>query len=163
MIKQDELKELIYYNPETGIFTNKVTRNSRAIKGKELNPSNNGKYGIVTINKQKYYLHILAWFYSYGVWPSSKIDHKNRVTTDNRIDNLRKATNQQNQSNKGIQKNNKTGFKGVSIEGTKYKAQIQKDGKGITIGRFNTAKEAAIAYDEKALEVFGTFAFTNFK
>ena len=98
----------------------------------------------------------------HGKWPIDNIDHINNITSDNRICNLREATSSQNQANSPIQKNNTTGYKGVSVEGIKYKATIQVNKKSITIGRFSSAEEAAIAYDIKAIEVFGTFAYTNF-
>lgn len=163
MLTQEKLKELIDYNQETGIFTNKVTRNSRAVKGAQLNPKNHGRYGVVTINKIKYRLHRLAWFYVYGIWPENQIDHINGDTTDNRICNLRDATNQQNQYNsKVINKSSK--FKGVHFESftNKWKVQIRINKKQVTIGRYKTEVEAAKAYDSKAKEVFGEFARLNF-
>lgn len=161
MITQDELKELLDYNPETGLFTNKVTRNSRSVKGTTLNPSNDGKYGSVKINKQKYMQHRLAWFYMYGTWPKNQIDHINRIGSDNRICNLRESTPRQNAYNtKGLNKSSQ--YKGVSIEGNRWKAQIRIKGVKITIGRFDIEKDAAIAYDDKAKETQGEFAVLNF-
>ncbi len=57
--------------------------------------------------------------------------------------------------------NNKTGFTGVYAENKRYRAIISIDGKAVHIGMFNTAKEAALAYNIKAKEVFGERARIN--
>jgi hypothetical protein len=161
MITQEELKEILDYNPDTGIFTNRVTRNSRAVKGTNLNPTNEGNYGSVHINKQKYLQHRLAWFYVYGKWPKEQLDHINRIKSDNRISNLRECSPRENSYNtKGQNKTSK--YKGVSLDNNKWKAQIRINGIKTTIGRFNTEIEAAKAYDEKAKEFQGDFAVLNF-
>ena len=160
MVTQEQLKELINYNSETGIFTNKVTRNSRAVKGQELNPSNEGRYGAVQLNKQKYLLHRLAWFYINGTWPKDQIDHINGIKTDNRISNLRECTNQQNSYNrKGREGTSK--YKGVHAHGNKWRAKVTISGKQIIIGSFNTEKEAALAYNKQVKVIHGEFAVLN--
>jgi hypothetical protein len=90
-------------------------------------------------------------------------DHINGITLDNRKCNLRTATNSQNQCNKKIQLNNTSGYKGVSWSkrANKWKAQIQYNNKYIYLGYFNAAEEAAISYNNKALELFGEFAKVN--
>lgn len=91
------------------------------------------------------------------------IDHYNRNKKDNRIENLRDATNSQNRANAIKDRNSNNNFKGVNITPYgKYRAVIYKDKKKYNIGNFKTEKEAAIAYDKKARELFGDFAFTNF-
>ena len=160
MITQDELKKLLDYNPETGIFTNKVTRNSRAVKDRELNPSNEGRYGVVQINKQKYLLHRLAWFYTYGTWPKDQIDHINRNTRDNSIVNLRECTQQQNTYNT-IGKNKTSKYKGVHRHGNKWRAKITVQGKQIILGSFEKEIDAANAYNKQAELIHGEFAVLN--
>lgn len=92
-----------------------------------------------------------------GLW-----DHINRHGLDNRKCNLRSSTARQNTYNRRISIVNKSGFKGVSLlPSGKWIAQIQF-GKNRTIGRFETALEAARAYDECALRDFGEFAYLNF-
>lgn len=89
------------------------------------------------------------------------IDHKNRIKTDNRKTNLRVATNQQNNMNRGINRNSTTGVKGVSKSKNekKYIAYIYKDGRHIHIGTYDTLKEARQARIQKEVELFGEFAF----
>jgi hypothetical protein len=98
--------------------------------------------------------------------PGQEVDHINRNKLDNRRDNLRYVTKQQNQMNQGVQKRSKSStFKGVTYHGKtgKWRAYIKKDGKGKFLGVFKTEIEAAKAYDQKALELFGQYAGTNFQ
>jgi hypothetical protein len=94
-----------------------------------------------------------------------EVDHKQGGTLDNQESNLRLCTEARNQWNQRIRSDNTSGYKGVSLDkqNGKWKAIIWKDRHPIFIGRFNTPEEAAHAYDEKASELFGEFAKTNFK
>lgn len=91
-------------------------------------------------------------------------DHINGDHLDNRDENLRPATHQKNMMNRGPQKNNKSGYKGVSWIANKRKwhAQIKFNGVHIFIGYFVDKIDAARAYDRKAIELFREFAYTNF-
>lgn len=93
-----------------------------------------------------------------------QVDHINHDTLDNRRSNLRLATRSQNQINSGKRKVNKSGYKGVSFykETKKWKARINYNNKNIHLGYFTDIKEAARAYDAKASEIFGKFAFLNY-
>jgi hypothetical protein len=86
-------------------------------------------------------------------------DHINRNTLDNRRSNLRLATPQQNQQNKGVQRNNTSGFKGVSRQkrSGKWKAEIKSGGKKIWLGEFDSPEEAYVAYCKAAKELHGEF------
>ena len=88
------------------------------------------------------------------------IDHINGNTLDNRKVNLRIATRQQNNANRIVK--NTLGYRGVRINGNRYGAQIKFNGELIWLGTFDTKEEAAIAYDKKAVELFGEFAVLNF-
>lgn len=89
-----------------------------------------------------------------------EIDHKNSNGLDNRRENLRSATHQQNCANRPAQ--NKTGYKGVRFTRGKFEAQITTNGRAQYLGRFVNAEDAAKAYDIAAKETFGEFARTNF-
>jgi len=95
-------------------------------------------------------------------------DHINGNTLDNRKENLRLCTCAQNQWNRGPNKNNKSGFKGVSTrarfagKSKPWKAAIMVNRKTIQIGFYATPEEAARAYDIKAKELHGEFAYLNF-
>lgn len=94
------------------------------------------------------------------------IDHRDRNGLNNRRSNMRLCTNSQNQANAKRRIDNKTGHKGVQIDNyakqlgrpSIFRASIMHKGKLIRIGRFRTKKEAKMAYDRKALELFGDFA-----
>lgn len=91
-------------------------------------------------------------------------DHKDGDGLNNQKDNLRPATNSQNQANAKISSRNKSGYKGVSwhSEGKCWVAKIRADDKQHHLGLFLDPKDAALAYDEAARRLFGEFARTNF-
>jgi len=93
----------------------------------------------------------------------NQVDHKNRNTLDNRKENLRLADIFLNNINKGILKNNTSGYKGVSWHkyNQKWYAQTSFHNKRIHLGYFNSAREAALAYNKKAKELFGEYAYLN--
>lgn len=88
------------------------------------------------------------------------VDHINRDGLDNRKENLRPANNSKNQQNRGVQKNNTSGHKGVSFKKSRnrFRSQIRLDGKFIFLGYFKTAEEASKAYIEAAKKLYGGFA-----
>ena len=90
------------------------------------------------------------------------VDHINGDGLDNRKINLRICNHNENICNSKLRKNNTTGYKGVDIKRKKYRSRIQLNKKSIVIGSFDTAIEAARAYDRKAIELFGKYANTNF-
>lgn len=93
-----------------------------------------------------------------------KTDHRNHNGLDNRKQNLRIATNSENQQNQKIRKNGTSQYKGVSWN-SKHKlwyAQIKLNNKVKWLGDYKNEIEAAKAYDEAAKELFGEFALTNF-
>lgn len=130
------------------------------------------------VNKHKWYCS----FYGYAVREDRKnhiiglhtfimntpdgyeIDHRNLDKLDNRKENLRICTNKQNARNK-FQKNNKTGYKGVSIstwnKSNPYRVTINLNKKQIQVGYFKTAIEAAKAYNEVVKKYHGEFAYIN--
>ena len=91
------------------------------------------------------------------------VDHIDNDGFNNQRSNLRICTHAENMHNSRIHKNNKSGYKGVSITtwGNKYRATIIFNKKSIYIGSYLTPREAAIAYDKKAVELFGKFANLN--
>lgn len=92
-----------------------------------------------------------------------KVNHINGIFWDNRRENLRLADHQQCSATGKMKKSNKSGFKGVHRHKTNgnYVACISPHGRSIHLGVFDTAEEAAAAYDVAAVEYFGEFADTN--
>jgi hypothetical protein len=93
----------------------------------------------------------------------TQVDHINHILLDNRRENLRLATGTQNQGNRRMSANNRSGFKGVywSKDRNLWVGQIRVAKKTYWLGYFETAKDAARAYDTAAREAFGEFAFLN--
>jgi hypothetical protein len=92
----------------------------------------------------------------------SRVDHINGDGLDNRRVNLRPASTAQNARNRGRQANNTSGFKGVYIRGSRWRAMIQVDGRLIHLGSHSDPESAARAYDSAASQHFGEFAHLNF-
>jgi hypothetical protein len=155
-ISQLELKEILRYNQDTGLFywnspgvgrKNILTRPAGSLRL-------NGYVGIC-INQKAYYAHRLAWLYVTGLFPTNQIDHINHNRSDNRFINLREASNSTNGVNQSLSSNNKSGFNGVSWDKRRRKfiSYIMKEGKSYYLGAFNAPEEASEAYKEKAKEL----------
>ena len=158
------LRKTLSYDPETGVFTWKW----REDKSNKLNGRQTGKvagtltfYGYIHIGiNQRYYRgHRLAWLYVYGVWPIDQLDHINGNRADNRIFNLREATDEENRYNRKIYTSNSTGVAGVywDIRVQKYLARISKGRKRHRIGWFDTLEAAATARAAAEIKYFGEF------
>ena len=93
-------------------------------------------------------------------WPF--VDHRNGNALDNRRANLREATRSQNSANRRVPRTNKCGLKGVRFEAKRWRADIKVGGTSRYLGRFDTAEDAARAYDVAAREAWGEFAALNF-
>jgi len=91
------------------------------------------------------------------------IDHINMDKLDNRKSNLRFATNAENHANRGLNKNNSSGYKGVIFDESrrKWRAFIHVGGRSIFLGRFKKKDDAATAYNKAAENYFGNFARFN--
>jgi hypothetical protein len=165
MITQSELKQVLEYNPETGLFTWKKTVNTRAVIGSIAGWNINEGYIQISIYGKKYRAHRLAYLYMTGNFPENFIDHINHIKDDNRWTNLRDATNSQNQVNRLKLKNNTSGYKGVCWHKhhKKWSAQIMYMNKNIHLGKYTTPQEAYEAYKKKAIELYGEFACTQSK
>lgn len=161
-LTQNYLKSILEYSPETGIFTWKVSR-SCIRSGTIAGHLNYYGYIYISVDKKLYKLHRLAWFYMMGVWPKDNIDHINQIKTDNRWTNLRECTKSQNGANRPKQKNNSSGYKGVGWrkDTKKWRAYIKCNGQMMDLGCFIDKNDAAIAYNKKALKLFGEFAYLN--
>ena len=149
MITQQELKERLHYDLDTGIFTWLTCKQrSGKVPGDVAGGDNGNGYVVIKLNKYIYLAHRLAWLYVNGCWPREFIDHQNRVRSDNRYCNLREATRTENKRNQKIQSNNSTGFKGVCLKKStgKFRALCGVDGKQHEIGLYDTAEEAHDAY-----------------
>lgn len=148
-----DIRDLIDYNPETGVLTAKVNFSGRQAGSVIGSQTWQGYYAFSLFGK-KCFAHRLAWLLHYGEWPSQPIDHINGIKTDNSIRNLRLCSLSQNQFNKPTQKNNTTGVKGVywNKRDKRYVASVQFNGKKYSAGHhkdIESAKEAVMKLREK--------------
>lgn len=155
----ERLRELLAYDPGTGLFTWLVSRGpakAGALAG-SLSPIG---YFQIRIDQTLYYVHRLAWLYMTGEWPKDQIDHADGNKTNNRFANLREATQSENSANTGLRPHNTSGFKGAYwiAERQKWLASIKIEGRTKFLGYFLTAEEAHAAYKTAAERRFGAFA-----
>lgn len=152
----DRLRELLTYDPLTGVFVSNGSRGKVAM-GKPAGTKNAGCYVQICLDGRVYLAHRLAWFLHFGHWPKLPLDHVNRVRDDNRIENLREATNAENQQNRVTPKacNKSSSYLGVSWSkaANAWQARIQTNKKQRHIGFFRTEKEAGAAYLEEKRRV----------
>lgn len=160
-LTQAKVRELFDYH--NGMLLWKVKPLNRIRIGDwagSLNRSNG--YRIITINGKSYQEARIVFLWHHGYLPT-QIDHINRIRDDNRIENLREAIQNQNQWNRSKNKSSSSKYKGVYFNRneSKWQTQITKDRKMIYLGKFETEKEAALAYNQAAMELFGEFAHLN--
>lgn len=155
-ITHERVLELLTYDPETGVFRNRVFRSSVAKAGDIAGCRHNMGYWRIRLDRHYMLAHRLAWFYVHGVWPE-EIDHINRDRSDTRLANLRIATHSQNMMNKTCHKRGITGFKGVFKKRKSFEAAISVNGKKVRLGTFKTPEEAHAAYCRAARDICGEF------
>jgi hypothetical protein len=154
-----EAKRHLRYDPASGNF-HWLTQRGRKRVGDIAGCLKRTGYVEVRLFQGNYLGHRLAWLFTHGEWPSGQIDHANLNKSDNRISNLRLADPSLNRANTPIGPRNTSGFKGVSFSKNngKWVAYIRRNGRGSTIGYFDSAAEAGAAYEKRAAQVFGEFA-----
>lgn len=156
-LTQVRLKELLHYDPETGVFAWLVSWPQAGIMSgdvaggisgdasKELNGSG---YWRIRVDGVRYRAHRLAWLYMTGDWPHGDIDHENRNRSDNRWINLRPATRVQNGHNRSPSKKNTSGTCGVWERNGRWVAMIRNHGKAVFYGMFYTKEDAVLAIED---------------
>jgi hypothetical protein len=158
MLTQQRLKELVHYDPDTGIFI-WLSDKFNGIKAGDIagGPNSEG-YWRIYLDGMRLMAHRLAWLYVTGSWPTAQIDHINGIKGDNRLSNLREATNSQNHANRGRPVSNTSGLKGIDFLRGKWRARVRFQRAMIHIGMFNTCEEACAAYGAAVVKYFGEFA-----
>jgi len=160
MITQSELKQVLQYEPETGVFI-WITNHAHGSKKYGMSAGYRLASGHIRIKilGRGYPAHRLAWLYMTGEHPpTTDVDHVNMVPNDNRWCNLRLATVSQNHANKHGRLNSKSGLKGVSPSRGKWRASIKHQNKYKHIGVFNCPAAASFAYQVEADKLFGAYA-----
>lgn len=157
-ITPERLRDLLDYEPETGIFRWKVAT-GRTRPGKIAGTQNSDGYISICIDRYPYRAHRLAWAWVTGLWPAEDIDHINGQRSDNRFANLREATHWQNMHNMGARKRKDPSLPtGVTLKHGRYHARIRVDGQVMLLGSYETKDEASAAYQDAAKLYAGDFA-----
>ncbi len=159
-LTQDRLRELLHYDPDTGIFTWVATRGP-VNAGDVAGTIDSYGYVAIGIDGRKYHAHRLAFLYMTGSVPPVMADHIDMDTTNNAWTNLRPATRSQNGANRHVYANSQTRLKGVYKSGEKFKALITVDGKLKYLGTRETAEAAHALYAAAANDAFGEYARTE--
>jgi len=148
-VTQEQLKLYVSYAPMTGIFTRiKALGNQKARwENKPTGSVSGNGYILIGLLGRQVQAHRLAWLYMTGNLPKQDIDHINGNKKDNRWENLRDVSRAENLHNqRKSNKNNISGYLGVSVKRSKYQARIVAEGKCQSLGVFDTPEEAHEAY-----------------
>jgi len=145
-ITQERLKEVLDYNPETGVFL-WVYAAGNAPAGSEAGCLNADGYILIGIDGRSYLAHRLAVLYTDGYMPENTVDHIDRIPRHNWRLNLREASQQCQMRNRSMNKNNTSGINGVSWykPAGKWCVKIAVDYQNKHIGYFDNILEAAYA------------------
>lgn len=154
----DELLEYISVDVVSGTCAWIKSTNRKIKIGSVAGTSRKDGYTVINFKGKQFRRHRIVYYVSTGILPVM-IDHKKGVSFGDGIDNLQEVTNTQNTQKKGIQKNNTSGFIGVTWNtvNEKWIAQITIDGKVTYLGSFDDPEKANDAYKNSALLNFGTF------
>ena len=159
----EELREFLYYEPDTGLFRWKIARSGVRVDSVAGCTDVKG-YIVIMINYRFYKAHRLAWALYYNQDPGNmEIDHIDQNKSNNKIVNLRLANRGSNKAYAGPQKNNKLGVKGVYCRHGKFQTEIRKNGKKYHLGFYGTIEEASNVYWAAAEELYGEFAHEKCK
>jgi hypothetical protein len=145
---KEQLHQLLDYDKDTGVFTWKVKASIRSPAGSVAGTKNVNGYIVFKVMGKLFYAHRLAWAYVHGDMPSSGIDHINGNPSDNRLRNLREATQGQNNQNMCPRRKNSPYPIGVGFYKAygKWTARIHKDKKEYFLGYFDSCDDAQQAY-----------------
>lgn len=148
-----EIKEVYSYDPDTGEF-------KHIQSGRITLPTHSEGYHRVQFRGDRYFVHRLAYWWDSGEWPE-EVDHKNLNTSDNRLCNLRAATQKQNSCNRtprGVSR-----YRGVTWFSRNKKCGVclKKNGIPHYLGLFDSEHRAAVEYNKMAIELHGEFAVYN--
>jgi hypothetical protein len=154
----ERLRELLSYDPETGVFTWRVNRR-RWKAGQMAGTIVEKGYIRIRVDDRLYLAHRLAVLYVTGSWPADQVDHVNGVKADNRIANIRECTPGQNARNRKRRCGGASDLKGAyRASGGRWSSSITHNRRRFYLGVFDTQEEAHAAYCAAAQEHHGEFA-----
>jgi len=167
MITQKRLKELLNYDPETGIFNWLLNGKGRPFgkRAGTIVDQERRRHRIIMIDGNRHGSGRLAWLYMTGKWPENEIDHRDRDALNDSKSNLREATRQQNLQNRRKPKDCSSKYKGVYWEDSrkKWKAGIRINKVLKFLGRFDKELDAHEAFARVAKEKHDFFLPCGFE
>ena len=143
----ERLRELLDYNPITGLFTWRRTHHPKCQKGAVAGTKGTAQYTVICIDRVLHYAHRLAFLHVTGEWPVELVDHRDGDKHNNAWANLRngpQALNMQNR--KRATKASKTGVLGVMKRRNRFVAQVSSQTGNAFVGSYKTIEEAQEAY-----------------
>ena len=159
MSEFDTFSRLLTYRKTTGKFYWKkrgVKSFDSVYSGKEagtIHVSSTGRKSIkIKVKGKNYFAHRVAWLLVTGKWPEGVVDHKDHDSLNNKWNNLRDITQQDNMRNRKMSSTNTSGYPNVYVCGRsgKYIAKVMPVG---VIGRFDCPKEASKAASKARMEL----------
>jgi hypothetical protein len=156
-LSSDRLRQVLTYNPVTGIFRHRRAGRSGVTAESVAGGTRRDRYISLLIDGNRLYAHRLAWFWIHGQWPANGIDHIDGNPSNNAIANLREATQSQIVAS-GKPRANQTGFRNVYRHQGRYRVQIVKQGRAHSFGVFDALEEAAQAAAYWRDKLYGEFA-----
>ena len=147
MTPYERFSQHLRYDPETGKFFWKTNRAAHVKAGDEAGSLDSKGYIIIRFDRRAHKAHRIAWLLTYGKWPTSILNHKNRVRNNNRIENLEESNYSVNQANTDKK------FKGVYFNDGRYSSSIMHKGIKYFLGNFDTAELARASYERKYKEL----------
>src|SRR5579859_6078683 len=146
-LTRERVLTLLRYERRSGLLRWKITRAGTARAGSIAGNIQGDGYVRIRIDGRKYLAHCLIWFMETGEWLGpNDLDHRNMVKSDNRWNNLRKATRAQNKQNQRVRADSLTGLKGVTPFRGRFQSRINIAGKRLFLGSFATPGAAHRAY-----------------
>lgn len=150
-LTQARLKELLHYDPETGVFVWReriLSQNRPSLMGGKIAGGINSKgYRVMSVDGKLYRASRLTFLYMEGYFPEHEVDHRNRIRHDDRWCNLRHVSSQCNSRNCSLLKRNTSGITGVrwTKRRQRWLARIVIFRKAIHLGYFSSKLDAAHA------------------
>lgn len=159
VLTAERVRQVLNYEPVTGIFTWRIRSAQRSKPGTVAGRmSVSRKYSQISVDGVRYPSHRLAWLHFYGAWPNQYVDHIDGNGRNNSIGNLREADKSQNGANMRPRVGRNLP-KGVDSWGGRYRARITSNRRCICLGLFHSIDSAENAYLRAAAEIFGQYAY----